>query len=175
MEDNWQLSKAQALRPGSGGRVMNAATLDNEVAFHIGINIGGNFTDCVLMDQAAPGAAATYRTARALSAKAGPADGVMAGLAELAETAGLGQRELLARTSRFCPGTGKAQLDAKGIRIQGIRPPAPWPDQQQLWRKFLIISHELLRRRGEPGRGGHPKGAGGGAPARGGPTEAAGG
>ncbi len=145
---------------------MNAATLDNEVAFHIGINIGGNFTDCVLMDQAAPGAAATYRTARALSAKAGPADGVMAGLAELAETAGLGQRELLARTSRFCPGTGKAQLESKVIRIQVIRPPAPWPDQQELWRKFLIISHELLRSREQPRQAGYRKRLGSGSRAR---------
>jgi len=136
--------------------------------FHIGIDIAGNFTDCVLIDQAAPDAAVTYQMARALSATERPADRVLAGLAELAQTAGLGQRELLARTTRFCPGTGKPQLEYKVIRIQVIRPPAPWPGQQELWRKFLTVSHELLRRPGHPrqedyrkrlGSGGHARDA----------------
>ena len=131
--------------------------------FHIGIEIGGNFTDCVLMDQAAPGAAVAYQMTKALAAKDSPADRVMAGLAELAEIAGLGQRELLARTSRFCPGTGKAQLEHKVIRIQIIRGPAPWSDQQALWRKFLMISHELLGRREHPRQVGYRKRLGSGA------------
>jgi hypothetical protein len=58
--------------------------------FHIGIDIDGTATDCVLIDQAAPGAAVTCQMARALPAKDRPADRIMAGLAELAETAGLG-------------------------------------------------------------------------------------
>jgi len=111
----------------------------------------------VLIDQAAPGAAVTYRPTKALSAKAGPADGVMAGLAELAWTAGLGQRELLARTSRFCPGTGKARLEFKVIRIQVIGAPAPWQDQQALWRRFLLISHELLHPGERPRQQGYRK------------------
>jgi len=86
--------------------------------FHVGIEIEGNTTDCVLIDPAAPGAAVICRTAKALSARSIPADRVMAALAELAQAAGLGQRELLARTTRFCPGTGKAQLEHKVIRIQ---------------------------------------------------------
>src|SRR5260370_31571374 len=108
---------------------MNAATPDNEIGaqtgtpwdtaaeapggrvFHIGIEIGGNTTDCVLIDPAAPGAAVAYRTAKALSARAIPADRVMAGLAELAETAGLRQRELLDRTTRLCPRTWKPRLE----------------------------------------------------------------
>jgi hypothetical protein len=112
--------------------------------FHIGIDIGRTATDCVLIDQAEPGAAVAYQMARALAAKDCPADGVMAGVAELAESAGLGQRELLARTTQFCKGTGQTRPDFKVIRIHVIRPPAPGQDQQELWRKFLIISHELL-------------------------------
>ena len=73
--------------------------------FHIGIDIGGTFTDCVLIDEAAPGAAVTYRTAKVLSTKADPADGVLAGLTELAGTVGLSLPELLGRTSRFGHGT----------------------------------------------------------------------
>ncbi len=134
--------------------------------FHIGIEIGGNTTDCVLIDPAAPGAAVAYRTAKALSARAIPADRVMAGLAELAQTAGLGQRELLARTTRFCPGTGTARLEHKVIRIQVIRAPAPWQDQQELWRKFLILSHELLGLREHPQRVDYRKRLGVGSHAR---------
>jgi N-methylhydantoinase A/oxoprolinase/acetone carboxylase beta subunit len=74
--------------------------------FHIGIDIDGTATDCVLIDQAAPDAAVTYQMARALPVKDRPADLVMAGLAELAQTVGLGQQELLARTTQFCQGTG---------------------------------------------------------------------
>src|SRR5258708_23961967 len=105
---------------GLRGWVMNAATPGNGIGaqagiaaealrgrvFHVGIEIGGNTTDCVLIDPAAPGAAVICRTAKALSARSIPADRVMAGLAELTQAAGLGQRELLARTTRFCPGTG---------------------------------------------------------------------
>jgi hypothetical protein len=119
--------------------------------FHIGIDIDRMATDCVLIDQAEPGAAATYLMAGAMPAKDRPADGVLAGLAELAEAAGLGQRELLARTTQFCRGTGQKQLDFKVLRIQLIGAPAAGQDQQELWRKFMVISHQLL------GRGEHPR------------------
>ena len=48
--------------------------------FHIGIDIGGTFTDCVLIGDPAGDGTATYRTAKALSTQGDPADGVLAGL-----------------------------------------------------------------------------------------------
>ena len=119
--------------------------------FHIGIDIDRMATDCVLIDQAEPGAAATYLMAGAMAAKDRPADGVLAGLAGLAEAAGLGQRELLARTTQFRRGSGQKQLDFKVLRIQLIGAPGPELDQQELWRKFLVISDQLM------GRGEHPR------------------
>jgi hypothetical protein len=85
-----------------------------------------------------------------MAVKDGPADGVVAGLAGVAEAAGLGQRELLARVTQFCRGTGQKQLEYKVIRIQVIRAPAPWQDQHALWRQFLMISHQLLGLREHP-------------------------
>lgn len=88
--------------------------------FHIGIDIGGTFTDCVLIDEAAPGAAATYRTAKVLSTKADPAEGVLAGLTELAGAVGLSRPELLAKTARFGHGTTigtNAVLERTGARV----------------------------------------------------------
>ena len=119
--------------------------------FHIGIDIGRVATDCVLVDQAEAGAAVTYRMTRAMAAKDGPADGVMAGLAGLAEAAGLGQRELLARTTQFCRGTGQRQLEYKVVRIQVIRAAVPWQYRHALWRNLLMAGEELL------GRGEHPR------------------
>jgi Hydantoinase/oxoprolinase N-terminal region len=49
--------------------------------FHIGIDIGGTLTDCVLIGDPAADGTATYRTAKALSTKGDPADGVSANLA----------------------------------------------------------------------------------------------
>jgi hypothetical protein len=48
--------------------------------------------------------------------------------------------------TQFCTGTGKARLEFKVVWIQVIGAPVLWQDQQQLWRKLLIISHEALRR-----------------------------
>src|SRR5690348_7722277 len=62
--------------------------------FYIGIDIGGTFTDCVLIGADENGHVTTYRTAKALSTKGDPAEGVMTGLAELAgavEGAGAGR------------------------------------------------------------------------------------
>jgi N-methylhydantoinase A len=50
--------------------------------FHIGVDIGGTFTDCVLVGEGTDGAA-TYGAAKTLSTRADPAEGVLAGLAEL--------------------------------------------------------------------------------------------
>jgi hypothetical protein len=135
--------------------------------FHIGIDIDRMATDCVLIDQAEPGAAATYLMAGAMPAKDRPADGVLAGLAGLAEAAGLGQRELLARTTQFCRGSGQKQLDFKVLRIQLIGAPAPGAGQQELWRKFLVISDQLLGRREQLRDQGYRKWLGLGGRARG--------
>jgi N-methylhydantoinase A len=88
--------------------------------FHIGIDIGGTFTDCVLIGAGPAGGTATYRTAKALSTKGDPVDGVLAGLTDLAASAGLPLPELLARTGRFGHGTTigtNAVLERTGARV----------------------------------------------------------
>ena len=88
--------------------------------FHIGIDIGGTFTDCVLIGVGPDGQVTMYRTAKVLSTRGDPADGVMAGLAELAGSAGLSLPDLLAETSRFGHGTTigtNAVLERNGARV----------------------------------------------------------
>jgi len=88
--------------------------------FHIGIDIGGTFTDCVLIGTDAAGRVTAYRTAKTLSTRGNPADGVMAGLAELAGGAGLTLPELMGRTERFGHGTTigtNAVLERTGARV----------------------------------------------------------
>jgi N-methylhydantoinase A len=87
--------------------------------FHIGVDIGGTFTDCVLVGDSTEGIA-TYSTAKTLSTKADPAEGVLAGLTELAANVGLARPELLARTGRFGHGTTigtNAVLERAGARV----------------------------------------------------------
>jgi len=88
--------------------------------FHIGIDIGGTFTDCVLIGADADGQVTAYRTAKTLSTPADPADGVMAGLAELAASVGLSRPDLLGQTERFGHGTTigtNAVLERTGARV----------------------------------------------------------
>jgi N-methylhydantoinase A len=86
--------------------------------FHLGIDIGGTFTDCVLIGPGSSGA--TYATSKALSSRDDPADGVMSGLAELAAGVGMSLPELLAATERFGHGTTigtNAVLERAGARV----------------------------------------------------------
>jgi len=72
--------------------------------YQIGVEIGGTFTDCVLIGTAGRGTEA-YASAKALSTKDDPVDGVMASLEKLAVNVGLSVGQLLAPTSRFGHGT----------------------------------------------------------------------
>src|SRR5690348_6412701 len=88
--------------------------------FQIGVDIGGTFTDCVLIGAATDGDAFTYGTAKTLSTRQNPADGVLAGLTELAASTGLTMPELLGRTARLGHGTTigtNAVLERTGARV----------------------------------------------------------
>src|SRR5262249_56688192 len=86
--------------------------------FRLGIDIGGTFTDCVLIGPDTSGA--TYASSKVLSTKDDPADGVMSGLTELAAGLGMSLPELLAATERFGHGTTigtNAVLERAGARV----------------------------------------------------------
>jgi N-methylhydantoinase A len=81
----------------------------------IGIDVGGTFTDVAAVD-----AAGRVTIAKAPSTPKDPADGVLDGLALLAEALGLDVAELFARTERIVHGTTvatNALLERKGARI----------------------------------------------------------
>jgi N-methylhydantoinase A len=83
--------------------------------YYVGVDIGGTFTDCVLVDRQG-----NHGTAKVLSVKEDPAAGVLAGLTQLAETAGLDLPTLLERTERFGHGTTigtNAVLQRRGARV----------------------------------------------------------
>jgi N-methylhydantoinase A len=83
--------------------------------YYIGVDIGGTFTDCVLVDQQG-----NHRTAKALSTKDDPVSGVLSGLERLAEAEGIDLPTLLARTTRFGHGTTigtNAVLERQEARI----------------------------------------------------------
>ncbi len=56
--------------------------------YQIGVDIGGTFTDCSLIGTDGRGTGA-YASAKALSTKDDPVDGVIAGLEKLAANVGL--------------------------------------------------------------------------------------
>src|SRR5216683_2184225 len=83
--------------------------------YYIGVDIGGTFTDCVLVDREG-----NHRTAKTLSTKDDPVSGVLAGLERLAETVGLDPTTLLERAERFVHGTTigtTAVLERSGARV----------------------------------------------------------
>jgi N-methylhydantoinase A len=83
--------------------------------YYIGVDIGGTFTDCVLVDRAG-----NHRTAKTLSTKDDPVSGVLAGLERLAETVGVDLTTLLERAERFGHGTTigtNAVLERSGARV----------------------------------------------------------
>ncbi|QRP42951.1 hydantoinase/oxoprolinase family protein [Amycolatopsis sp. FDAARGOS 1241] len=83
--------------------------------YYIGVDIGGTFTDCVLVDRHG-----NHRAAKVLSTKDDPVSGVMTGLRRLAEADGLDLTTLLARTTRFGHGTTigtNAVLERAGARV----------------------------------------------------------
>jgi N-methylhydantoinase A len=82
---------------------------------YVGVDIGGTFTDCVLVDRQG-----NHRSAKVLSTKEDPVAGVIAGLGQLAETAGVDVPTLLERTDRFGHGTTigtNAVLERRGARV----------------------------------------------------------
>jgi N-methylhydantoinase A len=83
--------------------------------YYIGVDIGGTFTDCVLVDREG-----NHRTAKTLSTKDDPVSGVLAGLERLAETVGVDLTTLLERAERFGHGTTigtNAVLERSGARV----------------------------------------------------------
>jgi N-methylhydantoinase A len=83
--------------------------------YYIGVDIGGTFTDCVLVDRDG-----NHRTAKTLSTKDDPVAGVLAGLERLAEAVGVDLGTLLERTERFGHGTTigtNAVLERNGARV----------------------------------------------------------
>jgi N-methylhydantoinase A len=83
--------------------------------YYVGVDIGGTFTDCVLVDQEGD-----HHTAKTLSTKDDPVSGVLAGLGLLAETVGIDVPTLLKQTVRFGHGTTigtNAVLERGGARV----------------------------------------------------------
>src|SRR6266567_3681503 len=83
--------------------------------YYVGVDIGGTFTDCVLVDRQG-----NHRSAKVLSTKDDPVAGVLAGLSRLAETAGVDLTAMLRQTERFGHGTTigtNAVLERRGARV----------------------------------------------------------
>src|SRR6266516_3549240 len=83
--------------------------------YHIGVDIGGTFTDCVLVDSGG-----RHVTTKALSTKTDPVEGVRAALTRLGERIDSDLPTMLASTLRFSHGTTigtNAVLERQGARV----------------------------------------------------------
>ncbi|BDG74659.1 hydantoinase/oxoprolinase family protein [Roseomonas fluvialis] len=92
-----------------------AATLRGQPTYRIGVDVGGTFTDVVCV--AADG---MTTLAKAASTPADQSEGVVAGLAVLAQRLGLALPDLLARTERIVHGTTvatNALLERRGAKV----------------------------------------------------------
>jgi N-methylhydantoinase A len=83
--------------------------------YYIGVDIGGTFTDCVVVDSSG-----RHVAAKALSTRTDPVDGVRAALTRLGEQIRSDLPTMLASTSRFSHGTTigtNAVLERRGARV----------------------------------------------------------
>ncbi len=71
------------------------------MTYHLGVDIGGTFTDCVAVDDAGR----VFHAKTPSTHESSPVEGVLAGLELLAEAAAVGTRELCAATDRLGHGT----------------------------------------------------------------------
>src|SRR5579862_3346857 len=83
--------------------------------YRIGVDVGGTFTDLVLVDDGGQ-----VFSAKVPSCPDDPSVGVLSGLEELAATIGLGRSELLRHNERLVHGTTvvtNALVEQKGARV----------------------------------------------------------
>src|SRR5207245_9183165 len=101
------------------------------VHHYIAVDIGGTFTDCVLVDSGG-----RHVTAKALSTQADPVEGVRAALTRLGEQIDSDLPTMLASTLRFSHGTTigtNAVLERRGARV-GLVPPGGHGDALAMMR-----------------------------------------
>ena len=83
--------------------------------YRIGIDIGGTFTDLAAVD-----GDGKVVIAKASSTPGDPSDGLLNGLAKLADALGVGRAEMLRDTERIVHGTTvatNALLESKGAKV----------------------------------------------------------
>ncbi|GAA4661457.1 hydantoinase/oxoprolinase N-terminal domain-containing protein [Amycolatopsis dongchuanensis] len=105
----------------------------------IGVDIGGTFTDCVLVDQNG-----NHHTGKGSSTKDDPVSGVLTGPGRLADAEGLDLSTLLTRTSRFGHDTN-AVLERAGARV-GLVTTAGHEDALRIMRGSGRVPGAVLER-----------------------------